>query len=332
MENNESPGEPPYDVIIVGAGPAGLSAALTISYFKLKFLVLEAGAAGGALMQNYPWKHVDSYLGFPNLDGRQAANLMVSHVRKEGVEIRENEPVQDIKRNRKNHDLLRLVTNKGEYLTRSVIISTGTIGTPRRLGIPGEELKGIKYAIEDPNLYSGRNVLVVGGGDSAVENSLNLLDRGARVTLVHRRNEFRACEEYKNRILKSPAQVIWNTELKGVLGNPRVEKATLMNKRTGEERLMPFSNIFIFIGYALETGWLKKIGLRMHGNCLRVNQGLMTNMKGVFAAGDIASDIKRIPQALAQGEKAAYSAYKYLKHPYWEKNGSGRRIRLPWPK
>lgn len=327
MAELESPGEPPYDVIIAGAGPAGLSSALTLSYFKLKFLVLEAGAAGGALMQNYPWKHVDSYLGFPSLDGREAANVMVSHVRKEGIEIKENEPVQDIKRNR---DMLRVVTNKEEYLTRSVIIATGTIGTPGKLGISGEELKGIKYAIEDPKLYSGKNVLVVGGGDSAVENSLNLLDAGARITLIHRRNELRACEEYKNRILESPARVIWNTELKGVSGNPSVEEAVLVNNRTGEETSKSFDNVFIFIGYALETGWLKKIGLKMKGNCLKVNEDLMTNIKGVFAAGDISSNIKRIPQALAQGERAAYSAYKYLKHPYWEKNGSGRRIKLPW--
>ncbi|MCK4714423.1 MAG: NAD(P)/FAD-dependent oxidoreductase, partial [Candidatus Aenigmarchaeota archaeon] len=81
----------------------------------------------------------------------------------------------------------------------------------------------------------------------------------------------------------------------------------------------------------LETGWLRKIGLKMKGNCLKVNEDLMTNIKGVFAAGDISSSIKRIPQALAQGERAAYSAYKYLKHPYWEKNGNGKhRVKIPW--
>lgn len=327
----ESLDKSPYDVIIAGAGPAGLSAALTLSYFKLKFLVLEAGAAGGALMQNYPWKHVDSYLGFPDLNGRDAANIMVSHVRKEGIEIRENEPVQGIKRDKKS-EMLRVFTNRGGYLTRSVIIATGTIGSPRRLGISGEDIKGVKYAIEDPSLYSGKNVLVVGGGDSAAENSLNLLDNGANVTLIHRGNELRACEEYKNRVLESPVNILWDTELKMVSGNPKVEKARLVNNRTDKKTTKPFDNIFIFIGYSLDTEWLKGIGLNMNGNCLGVNKDLMTNIKGIFAAGDIASNIKRIPQALAQGERAAYSAYNYLKHPYWERNGKGKhRVRLPWP-
>lgn len=183
-------------------------------------------------------------------------------------------------------------------------------------------------------------MIVTGSGPAGLSAALTLsyfklrflvLEAGARVTLIHRKGELRACEEFRDRILNSPVQILWTTELKSVSGNPEVERAALLNNRTGEEKILPFDNIFIFIGYVLDTSWLKKMGLKMRGNCLKVNKSLMTSIKGVFSAGDISSNIKRIPQALAQGERAAYSTYKYLRHPYWEKNGNEKhRIGLPW--
>ncbi|MCK5342297.1 MAG: NAD(P)/FAD-dependent oxidoreductase, partial [Candidatus Heimdallarchaeota archaeon] len=181
-----------YELIIVGGGPAGLSAALTAAYFKLKTVIIESASAGGALINQYPWKKVDNYLGFFNLTGAEVAKEMVDHVKTEGVEIKENEMITD----RLNGDDSQITvrTTKGEYKCNALILAIG-LGVPRKLDVPGVTLDGVIYSLPEPEKYKGKNALVIGGGDTAVELAMALSSSGADTTIIHRRDVFRASEE-----------------------------------------------------------------------------------------------------------------------------------------
>jgi thioredoxin reductase (NADPH) len=299
-----------YDVIIVGAGPAGISAGLTACYFKLKALVLEATTVGGALTHAYPWKEPDSCLGMKGKSAGEIARLMINHVKAEGCHFRECEEVLEIKAGK----TIRVKTDKASYQSRTVVLAIGTVGTPRKLGIPGEDSPKVAYFVKDPRAFKGKRVLVVGGGDSAIQCALGLEENKAKVWIAHRRDEFRCMDDAKCKVKESGIKVLWNTELKQVKGS----KVSLQNNKTQALQEMGFDQIFIFAGSVMNTGFLGKIGVKLDGNKIVVDKDMKTNVKGVFAAGDITGGIKRIPQAIAQGETAVYSAYKFIKNPYWK--------------
>lgn len=303
-----------HDLIIIGAGPAGLAAALDAAYLKLNTLVIDAGKAGGALSQGYPWKKVDSFLGFRGMLGKEVAGKIVDHVLKEGVQIREMEAVEYVKAGKP----MRIKTKKSSYECSAVIVATGLSGTPRKLSVPGENLRGVEYFLQDPKKFNRKRVIVVGGGDSAVDSALGLHEAGAKVWLAHRKDELRAIDENKEKIKKSGVGMLWNTEIDSVSGEEKVEKVTLFNNKSKEKRELACDNVLICIGYVPAKEWLEGIGIKMTGVRVAVDDNGMTNVPGIFAAGDIVSEIKRIPQALATGESAAYSVYKYIKNPYWK--------------
>jgi thioredoxin reductase (NADPH) len=303
-----------YDVIIVGAGPAGLAAALDARYLRLKALVLEAGKAGGAPVQSYPWKAVDSYLGFMGMKGCEVGRSIVEHARKSGADIHEMEPVEEISRGKQ----FRVKTPKGVYDSKAVIAATGVRGVPRKLGVPGEGLDSVVFDVPDPHEFSGRKVLVIGGGDSAADMALGLDEAGARVWLAHRRGELRATDDNKGKIAKSGIKVLWNHEVERFSGRGKLAGAVLSSNKGEGKTKLGLDAAVICIGSVPADGCLQKVGLKMKNSCIRVDRDGMTAVPGLFAAGDIVSDIKRIPQALATGERAAYSAYKYLKNPYWK--------------
>jgi thioredoxin reductase (NADPH) len=304
-----------YDLIIVGAGPAGLSAALNAKYLKLESIVLEADRAGGALSQSYPWKEVDSYLGFNEMSGRQIANRTVDHVREVGVEIREMEEVAGIERKGK---LFMVRTDKGEYEGKSVILATGIRGVQRKLSVPGEGLEGVSHFVTSTRKFDGKDVVVVGGGNSAADCALGLDEAGAKVCMVHRRDELRATGENRDKILKSKIRMMWNTEVERIEGNGKVERVVLVNNKTKKKETVDAESVAICIGSVPAKDYLEGLGIRMDGAMVKVDADGMTNTPGVFAAGDIVSSIKRITQALATGERAAYGAFKYIRNPYWE--------------
>lgn len=303
-----------YDVIIIGAGPAGLSAALDCACLKLKALVLEADRAGGALSQAYPWKKVDSFLGFAKMTGKDIAARISGHVKNEGIEIREFEEVEEVKRGRE----FKIKTKKAEYEASAVIIATGVRGMPRKLSVPGENLEGVEYLIHDPEKFSGRKVLVVGGGDAAADMTLGLKNAGAKVWLAHRRDELRARDGCREKLEKCGVAILWNTEVESIVGETKVERVKLFNNMKGTKTEIACDHVLVSIGSITAKDWLEGIGIGMEDGLVKVDGDGMTSIPGIFAAGDIVSRLKRIPQALATGERAAYSAYKHLKNPYWK--------------
>lgn len=306
-----------FDLIIIGAGPAGLSAGLTASYMKLKHLIIDANLAGGALIQSYPWKKVDSYLGYSDKTGQEISGIMHEHVEMEGSKIKEKEPVNSIK-NKEKYFLIE--TEKSEYKAKSVIIATGIAGTPRKLGIPGEECSRVHYSIKNPNLYEGEKVLVVGGGDSAVEAAFALANGGADISIAHRRDVFRCTEKNTCRINESRTKILFNTEARKIKEeNKRIKSVVLFDNIKNKEYEEKFDDVFFFVGSVIDLGYIKGLDVKMEGNKIIVDDNMQTSVKGLFAAGDITGRLLRIPEAIGEGHMAVYSAFKYLRNPYWAK-------------
>lgn len=303
-----------YDLVIIGAGPAGLAAALDAEYLRLKTLVLEAGRAGGALIQSYPWKGVDSYLGFNGMNGKEVAEIIVKHAKSAGADIHEMEAVEEVKRGR----IFRVKTDSDEYEAKTVIFATGIMGVPMKLSAEGGNLEGIVHSVKDPKKFSGKNVLVVGGGDFAADCALGLDEAGARVWMAHRKDQLRATDDNREKISKSGIEMLWCHEVEKFSGDDELESATLFSNKSGKKTTLELDAAVICIGSVPTRDCIQNLGVKIEKTCVKINDDCMTSVPGIFAAGDIVADIKRIPQALATGEKAVYSAYKYLKNPYWK--------------
>ncbi|MEM3400340.1 MAG: FAD-dependent oxidoreductase [Candidatus Micrarchaeia archaeon] len=305
------------DLIIVGAGPAGLSAALTASCFKMRTLIIEAGQAGGQLVSMYPWKEVYNYLGFYKKTGIDVVRAMVEHVKAEGVKIHENETVTDIVRH-SNPDYYAVKTTMAEYKCTAIIIAMG-MGAPNKLGVHGEELNGVLYSIIDPQAFKGKRLVVVGGGNTAVESALVSMQHGADVLLVHRREELRATDNFKEEA-KKKLKILWNTEVRKILGNGRgaVGGILVENNKTGKRDTLQCDFVLLALGSSPPIDFFRKVGIKTDENGLViVDSEMRTNLCGIFAAGDACRKWKRIPHAVGDGSIAAYSAYAFVKKPYW---------------
>lgn len=305
-----------YDLVIIGAGPAGLSAALTASYLRLKHVVLEAGEAGGTLLHTYPWKEVSSFLGFFEMNGQEVAEKMVEHVKKEGSEIRERENVEEITKSGKTHTF-KIKTDKKTYETKTVLLTIGTSGVPRTLGISGEGNKNVHYCVADPDDYRRKKVLVVGGGDTALETALSLCDAGAHVYLAHRKDQFRGMEKVQEKVKCSKVKILYNTELGGVKGKGKIKEVEFLNNKTNKTSSLKVDNVVICIGSVFGLDFIKKLGVKVKGETIPANGNMETNVEGFYVAGDVTGRLKRIPEAIGEGHMAVYSIFKYLRKPYW---------------
>jgi thioredoxin reductase (NADPH) len=301
-----------YDVVIVGAGPAGLTAGIYASRGRLKTAVLERNMAGGQialtdLVENYP--------GFPEgISGFDLSQKMRDQAEKFGAEMREIEGVSQLRRADDGHYVL--VTDNGEVHTRTVILAPGV--EPRRSGIPGEAEfigRGVSWcATCDGALYKGKTVAVIGGGDSAVEEGMFLTKFAEKVYLVHRRNQLRAAPIAQERAFANPKfEFVWDSIPKKIDGTQMVQALEVENVKTGEGRTLPVDGVFMYIGQIPNTDWLKDtVELTEYGHIV-TDELMQTRLPGVFACGDArANALKQIAMAVGEGALAAVQAERFL--------------------
>ncbi|HWC74843.1 MAG TPA: thioredoxin-disulfide reductase [Gemmatimonadales bacterium] len=302
-----------YDVVIVGAGPAGLCAALYAGRGMLKAVVIERGAPGGELLNT---DLIEDYIGFESIKGWELAQKMAEHAKKFGAEI----VTDTVERIRKSADgWFDVETARGEtYRSQAVILTAG--GTPVKLGVPGEREyagRGVSYcAVCDGAFFKGEHLAVVGGGDAAVEEADYLTRYASKVTLVHRRDEFRASKILQERTFANPKiQVIRNTVVPEIAGNAKgVTHAVLENSVTGTRSNLDVGGVFIFIGFKPNTQLVEGHVDHDAGGYLITDNKMMTSMAGLFAAGDVRSQLTRqITTAVGDATTAAIAVEKYLK-------------------
>lgn len=298
-----------YDVIIVGSGPAGLTAAIYSGRQNLKTLVLEKSLIGGMgamvpLMENYP--------GFELIAGKQLVDIMKDQALKH-AEIRDREEVEKIEIHQEEHIIIHTV--KTSYKARAVILATGS--KHRLLGVPGEGKflgRGVAYcATCDGPLFVDRKVLVIGGGNSAVQQAVYLDDIGVLVALMHRRDSLRAENYLKDLLKERGIPVIWNTEIKEIKGEVTVESVLLSNRVTGEEQDLPIDGVFVAIGEIPSNQLAADIGVELdkYGSII-VDKTQRTNIPGIYAAGDITDGVNQWVVACSQGAVAALSLFQDL--------------------
>jgi thioredoxin reductase (NADPH) len=307
-----------WELIIIGAGAAGLAAGIYGARSGLKTLILEEKMAGGTtadapLVENYP--------GFQSIGGRELAEKMVAHCRSIGVEIHELEKVVSLEF---KGEKKIVETDKATYETKTVVIASGT--RYRELGIPGEkELRGrgVSYCgVCDGPLFKNKRVLVVGGGNSAVITALYIAELASEVKLTHRRGMLRAeealVEALKN---KRNVEILWNTEAKEIEGANVVGKALLFDNKIGETKELEVDGVFIQVGEDPNSQLAKKAGVNVDGEgYIIVDMRQRTNMAGVYAAGDVTDHpVKQVGTAVGQGITAALEAYGYVRRPYYYK-------------
>jgi len=307
-----------WDLIVVGAGAAGLAAGIYGARSELKTLVLEEKMAGGTtadapLVENYP--------GFQSISGIDLAKKMAVHCRSTGVVIHEFERVLslDLKGEKKIVE-----TNKTTYEAKAVIIASGS--HYREIGVPGEKEfrgRGVSYCgICDGPLFKGKRVLVVGGGNSAVITALYIAELASEVKVAHRRDSFRAEEALVTALKrKENVEILWNTEVKEIRGEKLVNKVTVFNNKTGETKEMLVDGVFVQIGEAPNSQLAKEAGVEVDkGGYITVDIRQRTNIEGVYAAGDVTNHpVKQVGTAVGQGITAALDAYGYIRRPYYYK-------------
>ena len=298
----------PYDIIVVGGGPAGLSAAIYAVRSGLNTLLLEKGLCGG-LLNEIP--QIENYPAFKSISGMELASKLKEHA-SEYAEIKELEEVLSIMRKGEN---FVVKTEKGEYETRAVALCTGS--RKRKLGVEGEERflgKGVSYcATCDGFFFKNKRVLVVGGGNSAVTEALFLKNIGCNVTLVHRRDTLRAEKHLQMRLFKEKIPVRWNTEVLRIEGRERVERIVIYDKKRKQEEEVECDAVFIAIGEEPNSELASQLGVALdHEKYIITDKHQRTNVQRVYAAGDVAGGLRQVVVACAEGAIAAISAYNDL--------------------
>lgn len=292
-----------YDIIIIGAGPAGLNAALYASRAGKKTLVLEKTFAGGQAATTY---EVDNYIGVDKTDGATLSMKMLSHALLFGAEIK-YEDVLDI-----NIEEKRIKTAKNEYKAKAIILSMGA--NPKKLGLENEDKfrgRGVSYcATCDGNFFKDKTVCVVGGGDTALEDAIYLSALCKKVYLIHRRNSFRAVSFLINKVEQnSKIECIFDSTVEKINGDNVLESIIIKNVVTNEETKLDTNALFVAIGTLPNTDIVKdKINLNENGYII-TDSNMKTNTDGIYAAGDIREkSLRQIITAASDGAVAANSA------------------------
>jgi len=300
--------ETEYEVIIIGAGPAGLTAGIYCQRRALKTVIIERASVGGQIL--YASK-IENYPGFGKTTGMEIAQKMDEHAKDLGVKIINEEVTgMDLIGNVK-----KIMTHENTYTTNSVIVATG--GEHRKLDVKGEKEfigKGVSYCTTcDGPLFKDRIVAVVGGNNMAVTDALYLSDIAKKVYLIHRGDLLKAEEIEQEKLKRKNIEVILNTTVEGIVGDKMVKSIKIKNL-SGEVKNIKVDGIFVSIGIVPSIEIAKKAGIKVDDkNFIIVDREQRTNVDGVFAAGDVTGGARQISTAVGEGCTAALSAYKYVR-------------------
>lgn len=304
-----------HDVVIVGAGPAGMCAGLYAGRAMLNAVVLERGIPGGELLNT---ELIEDYPGFERVLGSDLAQKFHDHAARFGAAFRTGVTVSAIRK--RDDGLFETSTDTSDtYVSPTVILTAG--GTPVKLGVPGElefAGKGVSYcAICDGAFFRNHTIAVVGGGDAAVEEADFLTRFASKVYLIHRRHEFRASRILQQRVFDNPKiEIIWDTVVDRLDGDAQGLVATLRlrNVKTGAQRDLKATGLFVFIGFKPNTGLVQGHAAHDELGYLKTDASMQTSIPGLFAAGDVRSQLTRqVTTAVGDATTAAIAAEKYLK-------------------
>lgn len=306
-----------YDIVVIGGGPAGLTAAIYGERSGLKCIVLEKGNVGGQISIT---PVVENYPGFTQIAGKTLVDLMAKQTLEYSALLQGVGVTEVTKKDGK----FEVSTGRGVYSAKAIIIATGAAS--RKLHVQGEDTlagRGVSYcATCDGYLFKdGKSVIVAGGGNSALTDALYLDSLGTHVTIVHRRDSFRGEERLQKSVFQRNIPVEWDSTVEEISGEKKVEKVSVKNMKTGKEKALAAEGFFVAIGYEPNNGIGKKMGLELDKDgYIKVDAGMRTSMPLVYAAGDITGSIKQIVTAVSQGATAALTVFEDISSPYWKKD------------
>ena len=299
-----------YDTIIIGAGPAGMTAALYAARSNLKVALLERGIPGGQMNNT---ADIENYPGYANISGPELAEKMFEPLENLGVEHLFGlvEKIED------RGGFKEIITEDERFEAKTVIIASGA--NHRHLGVPGEEdynSRGVSYcAVCDGAFFRDEDLLVVGGGDSAVEEAIFLTRFAKSVTIVHRRDELRAQKVLQDRAFANEKiRFVWDSVVKSIHGDERkVTGVTFKNVKTGELSQAEFGGIFIYVGLDPVSEFATDLGITDEAGWILTDHQMKTSVAGIYAVGDVRQkDLRQITTAVGDGAIASQEAYKYL--------------------
>jgi len=300
-----------YDSIVIGAGPAGLTAGIYLSRARLRTLILNEGAAGGQMVLTH---EIANYPGVESINGYQLANIMKKQAKSFGCDLKSNITISDLELEGKVKSVT--LSDGSTFTANAVILTPG--GRSRTLGLPGEgkfKGRGISYcATCDGDFFTDKEIVVVGGGNSALEEAVSLTKYVSKITIVHQFDHFQAFEHAIKEAQSNPKiNFIMESTLSSFQGDENLESVTIKNLVSGEEQNFKTDGVFIFIGYVPNTEFLKdKVNLNQWGE-ITVNSEMETNLPGVYAAGDsIAKRFRQVTTAVGDATVAALVASNYL--------------------
>ena len=299
-----------YDTIIIGAGPAGMTAALYAARSNLKVALLGAGIPGGQMNNT---ADVENYPGYALISGPELAEKMFEPLENLGVE----HVFGHVQRIEDQGDFKKVITEDEVYESKTVIIATGAFH--RQLNVPGEaefNSRGVSYcAVCDGAFFRDEDLLVVGGGDSAVEEAIFLTQFAKSVTIVHRRDQLRAQKVLQDRAFANEKiSFVWDSVVEAIHGNERkVTGVTFKNIKTGETSQADFGGIFIYVGLDPVSEFVADLGIRDESGWIVTDDHMKTSVAGIYAIGDVRQkDLRQITTAVGDGAIAGQEAYKYI--------------------
>ena len=299
-----------HDVIIIGAGPAGMTAAVYASRANLDTIMLERGVPGGQMADT---EAIENYPGFESILGQELSTKMFEHAKKFGAEY----VYGDVKGITDHGNYKEVDLGSKTLKAKTIIIATGA--EYKKLGIPGEEEltgRGVSYcAVCDGAFYRDREVVVIGGGDSAVEEGMYLTRFANKVTIIHRRDKLRAQKILQDRAFQNEKiEFIWDTVVEEINGKDgKVESVSIKNVKTGETSEFATDGVFVYIGTVPLSEPFKSLGIVDEEGYIPTNENMETKVPGVFAAGDVrVKDLRQVVTATGDGSIAAEQAAKYI--------------------